>query len=146
MQCLKEYKDLGRLIEDEFYFVPEAIDNTAFKTAKEEDPDGINKARLIKAHENRDKEILKMKHDRPGMYGYILSKLSKESEDEIARHKNYVDFNRKKDPLELWKAIKDTHMVSTASKVEAIIKKTARSSYQKCQQGEFESRHGCGTW
>jgi len=41
--------------------------------------------------------------------------------------------------LSLWLAIKEIHLVTTTSKVEAIIKKTARTAYQKCAQGEFET-------
>jgi hypothetical protein len=73
------------------------------------------------------------------MYAYIMSKISKESLDEISRDKAFKQLELDRDPLDLWLMLKKMHMVSTVSKVETVIKKTARDDYRKCTQGEFES-------
>jgi len=65
----------------EKYYVPPSVDESEFDLKN--DANGINKARLIKAHEARDKKIREMKDERANMYGFILKKISKESLNEI---------------------------------------------------------------
>jgi hypothetical protein len=67
-----------------------------------------------------------MKVDRTSMYAYFLSKLSKESMDEVQGHTNWANIEATRDPLELWLVIKSTHQILTTSKVASIIKKTVR--------------------
>jgi hypothetical protein len=91
------------------------------------------------SQEARVKEVRNMEKDCTNIYGYLWSKLSKESEDEICRDPDYDKVDKARDPLELWKIIIKTHMTSTSSKVVSVVKKTARDEYQKCTQGEFMS-------
>ena len=121
--CLEKYKNLGRLIQDEAYYDPPAVDVTAYNLTV--DPYQIERSRMTKAYEARDKEIREMKKDRTGMYAYIMSKISKESLDEISRDKDFKQLEVDRDPLSLWLMLKKTHMVSTVSKVETIIKESA---------------------
>jgi len=72
------------------------------------------------------------------MYAYIMSKLSKESKDEVKRHENYDSFSVTNDPLELWITIKELHSVATGSKVKGVIKCKAWEEYALCKQGAFE--------
>jgi len=67
-----------------------------------------------------------MRIDCTSMFAYIVSKLSKESYNEVQGHKDWSKLELSRDPLELWKIIKTTHQILTTSKVAAIIKKTAR--------------------
>jgi hypothetical protein len=90
------------------------------------DPHDIEKGRLRKAHKRQDNEIDDMKVDRTSMYAYFLSKLSKESMDEVQGHTNWANIEATRDPLELWLVIKSTHQILTTSKVASIIKKTVR--------------------
>jgi hypothetical protein len=122
--CMEKYKHLGRIVEDEKYSKPPEIDRNAYNLNDE-----FDKTRLADAYKTRDKEIHKMNEDKPALFAYILSKISKESRDEIERHDKYKSFNGTKDPLELWLAIKQTHQTTTTSKVESIIKKTAKDEY-----------------
>jgi hypothetical protein len=73
------------------------------------------------------------------MYAYLLSKLSKESVDELNGHKNWSTIEASRDPLSLWKIIKECHQTLTTSKVTSVIKKTAREEYASCRQGAYES-------
>ena len=79
-----------------------------------------------------------MQIDRTSMYAYIISKLSKESLDEIQGDPNWGRIEAARDPLELWKVVKSTHQILTTSKVASVIKKTAREEYTACKQGTFE--------
>jgi hypothetical protein len=67
-----------------------------------------------------------MKIDRISMYAYLLSKLSKESVDELHGHRDWTTIESARDPLNLWKLIKECHQTLTMSKVASVIKKMAR--------------------
>jgi hypothetical protein len=97
------------------------------------------KAALIHAIKERATTIAKMRANRASMFAYILSKLSKESLDELKRHEKYAEIDEKVDPLLLWKVIKELHMVATSSKVTQVVMRKAREEYQSCKQGAFES-------
>jgi len=134
--CMEKYKNLGRLIHDEAYYQPPAIDTADYDLAN--DPHEVEKTRLREAYKRRDKEIADMLVDRTSMYAYIISKLSKESLDEIQGDKNWTVIEAARDPLQLWQVIKSTHQILTTSKVASVIKKTAREEYAACKQGAFE--------
>jgi hypothetical protein len=103
------------------------------------DPYDIHKGRLRKAHERRDKEIDDMAIDRASMYAYIMSKISKESRDEVARVEKWKEIEAERDPLRLWLAIRESHQTCSTSKVASVIKKSAREEYSACKQGIYES-------
>jgi hypothetical protein len=134
--CMEKYKNLGRLIVDEVYYIPPNVDVDDYDL--EDDPYEINKARLKEAYKHRDKEINDMKIDRTSMFAYLISKLSKESLDEIQGDSAWKTIESSRDPLELWRVIKATHQILTTSKVASVIKKTAREEYAACKQGAFE--------
>jgi len=79
----------------------------------------------------------KMKANKANLYGFILSKLSNESMDEIKRHEGFSEFNSTKDPLELWLAVKHIHRVDTNSLVQEFRKKSARDKYHRITQSQI---------
>jgi len=121
----EKYRNLGRIIEQEVYYVPPeiAFDPTTLDPAI--DPFGINKAAVLEQVKERLKQIDRMREDRPSLYAFIMSKLSRESEDELKRHDNYATFHEEQNPLELWKAIKELHLVTTTSKCASVVKQQA---------------------
>jgi len=134
--CLEKYKNLGRLIHDEAYYIPPTIDPTTYNLSN--DPHDIEKTRLREAYKRRDKEVADMEVDRTSMLAYIISKLSKESLDEVQGSKDWAKIEASRDPLALWLVVKSTHQILTTSKVASVIKKTAREEYAACKQGAFE--------
>ena len=81
---------------------------------KDDDADIISIYKTyLKAIKQRLKDITKMKSDRVSMYGYIRSKLSTESDNEVRRHPKFDEFNKEVCPLELWKGIKEKYLVIT---------------------------------
>jgi hypothetical protein len=64
-----------------------------------------------------------MRIDRISMFTYLISKLSKESVDELQGHKDWTSIEALRDPLRLWKIIKEYHQTLTTSKVASVIKK-----------------------
>eukprot|EP00557_Chaetoceros_sp_GSL56_P005694 CAMPEP_0176500028 /NCGR_PEP_ID=MMETSP0200_2-20121128/13286_1 /TAXON_ID=947934 /ORGANISM="Chaetoceros sp., Strain GSL56" /LENGTH=1532 /DNA_ID=CAMNT_0017898575 /DNA_START=170 /DNA_END=4768 /DNA_ORIENTATION=+ len=140
--CLEKYGKLGRLIALEKYWVPPAIDEKKYLV---KDKDGnmimteITKQTMIQDIKERSNLIAKMENSRDNMFAYMESKLSKESLDEVKRHKDYETVKGDVDPLGLWMIIKELHMVTTSSRVEAVVKRKAWEEYAMCKQGVFES-------
>jgi len=87
----------------------------------------------------RAKTINKLNTEKPQLYAFIMSKLSVESEDELKRHQSYSTFDDDKDPLGLWKALEQLHLVTTVSKNAAVVLQQAENDYMACHQGEFET-------
>jgi hypothetical protein len=117
--CLERYKNLGRLIIDEEYYVPPSIDVADFNLAN--DPYDVEKSRLCEAHKRKDKEINDMRIDRPSMLAYLISKISKESLDEVQGHKDWEVIDAERDPLKLWMVIKECHQTLTTLNVASVI-------------------------
>jgi len=93
-------------------------------------------------YRERSKAINKQEIEKPMLYAFIMSKLSTESEDEVKRHTNYSVFNSSKDPLQLWKAQEELHLVTSVTSVSknaAVVLLQAESDYMLCNQGEFET-------
>jgi hypothetical protein len=102
------------------------------------DPLGINKAALLEAVKNRIKKIDRMKDDRPSLYAFIFSKLSRELEDKIKRTEKYEVWSKERDPLSLWLALKDLHLITTISKNSAVIRTQVIEDYHSCRMQDFE--------
>jgi hypothetical protein len=134
--CQEKYNNLGQLIMDEQYYIPPAVDMALYDSTN--DPHDIEKGRLREAQKRRDKEIDDMHIDRTSMYAYLISKLSKESQDKIQGHADWEDIEKTRDLLKLWIVIKKCHQILTTSKVAAIIKTTAQEEDAACKQGPFE--------
>ena len=96
----EHYGDLGRIVNDEAYYVPPLIDPNLFgSTDPLIDTDGVNKATLLEANKDRIRAISKMQTDRASLYSFILSKISRESEDELKAHAKYPTLSSSLDPL-----------------------------------------------
>ncbi len=54
--CMERYKNLGRLIVDEQYYSPPAVDIKNFNLTN--DPHDIEKTRLQEAHKHHDKKLM----------------------------------------------------------------------------------------
>ena len=138
--CLEKYGNLGRLIEDNAYWMPDEIDEEKYEpqTGESEAQKEMRKIELQSTMKYRLSTINEMKRNRPNMYAYIYSKLSTESEDEIKREADFSTFSTEVDPLSLWKAVNKTHLISVASTSKTVMKRNAFSEYAKCKQGAFE--------
>jgi hypothetical protein len=135
--CMERYKNLGRLIMDEKYYEPAKVDTALYDLTN--DPHEVEMSRLWEAHKRRDKEIDDMRIDCTSMYAYLISKLSRETLDEVQWHADWASIEASRDPLQLWIVIKKCHQILTTSKVAVVIKKMAREEYAACKQGQFEN-------
>ena len=140
--CLEKFGKLGRLIDLEEYWMPPEIDKRKYLVKDNKTDDTVKeimKQTMIQDIKDRSNLIAKMESNRDNMFAYIESKLSKESLDEVKRHKDYDAAKREVDPLRLWLIVKELHMVTTSSRVEAVVKRKAWEEYAMCKQGVFES-------
>jgi len=101
------------------------------------DPYGIERARYVEDVKDYRKEMKEMKENRPKLYGLITQYLSEESRSEIKRQEKYEEIDEAADPEGLWKLVEETHMVNSISKVEAVTKLYARTTYYSMRQGAY---------
>ena len=128
---------LGDIIEQKVYTVPPlpvADMSIVNSTMRDE---------VLKSDfRERAKLLSKIDSEKPMLYAFIVSKLSVDSEDELKRHVNYATFNTSKDPLQLWLALKQLHLVTTVSKNAAFVLRQAEKDFMVCTQGEYEKIQG----
>jgi Zinc knuckle len=132
--CMERYGDLGRIIKDEKYYEPPAVDISKYDSAND-----LVKELIKDRLKQREVDIASMRRNQTQMYAYIMSKLSKESRDELEREEAFKTHSASKDPLALWKDVKKVHMVSSVSKIDAVVKKTAKDDYMRCLMNEHKS-------
>ena len=137
--CLEKYGDLGRLIEDDEYFVPPIVNKADHFFPPNDDSESEDDGDVLEIYhqgyfesvKQRIKNIAKMKLQQSSMYGYIWSKLSIESDNEVRRHARYAAFSREICSLGLWLAVKESHLVTTASRDVRVIKHNAAQEYRR---------------
>jgi len=135
--ALKNYGQLGKLIKLGKYFEPEEPNNLDYDLVN--DPYGVNKTTYLEDMKEYRKEMIKMRNERPKLYALILQYLSEESLEEIKRSDTFEAIDEETDPLRLWLLVEETHKVNSISKVEAVTKMAARTTYQGMRQGAYES-------
>ena len=128
---------LGKLIKLGKYFEPEEPNNLDYDLVN--DPYGVNKTTYLEDMKEYRKEMIKMRNERPKLYALILQYLSEESLEEIKRSDIFEAIDKETDPLRLWLLVEETHKVNSISKVEAVTKMAARTTYQGMHQGAYES-------
>ncbi len=121
---MEKYKNLGQIIVDEKYYEPPEVDESKYDLTNELCK--IQKGSRREAYKRRDKEIDDMKIDQTSLLTYLISNICKESLDKLQGHKDWESMEKSRDPLELWKRIKESHQALTMSKVASVIKKIAR--------------------
>ncbi len=135
--CMVKYEHLGTCIQTgQYYEPPEVITNTYVKA---QDPNGFILESLKSQIKSRQSEIADMQRKRPGMYGYIITTLSIESEDKIKSDPGYDAFNLAKDPLALFNSISKHHGSGAGHISKEFGKSGARSEYLHLKQMSFES-------
>jgi hypothetical protein len=82
--------------------VHEDPDDVASPTVKNE----VGREQMKADVKERSTQKPKMRADRAKMYAYLLSKLSKESLDELKRNEKFQQVEQSVCPLSLWKVIK----------------------------------------
>jgi hypothetical protein len=108
--ALRQYKDLGHMIELEDYYVPPLIadpDMDAFDDYN--DPHGAHRAIYVERLKMREKAVFEMECNRTSLYAVIWGQLSSESEEAVKQAEDWDEIETSKDPLRLYLRILATH-------------------------------------
>ncbi len=136
-KALREYGDLGRLIDAGKYYSAEPPEPTDYDLVN--DPYRLNRATFLEQQKLYMRHWEDMIYDRPKLYAMIWQHLSQESKEEVKRSQDYELIKNTSDAQGLWQIIEETHKVITISRIAAVMKKSARKEYQLMHQGPYES-------
>ncbi len=134
--ALKEYGHLGKLIDLDRYYEPPMPKKADFNTLPDADDNKMMYQEAIKGYTRIKNDMLSQQ---PKLYGMICQYLSAESMDEVKHDANYKQFSVEKNPEQLWAAIVRTHKVHSISKVDGVVKRSARKEYLQTRQEGYES-------
>jgi hypothetical protein len=143
LKATYEYGNLARIIETPGagYWVPEASypgDPLIYNAAEDSFERQMERAKVIKSSEARDKFIEDMKADRPALFALIFAHLTPASEHKVKEEAAWDAVFAARDPLELWKLISKTHIAPTTGQTE-IDKMSIRRIYSGLAQGKSET-------
>lgn len=139
LYAMKEFGDLGLLIENEQYYVPEEIEIPDADTfSAENDPGGFKAHHYKTLIAERCKLMRSMENKRLQLFSVILGQLSTESKTRIRQLPKWTKVVETKDPLALWKLVVRVH--GTGSKGQKSLDyKNVRDTYNALRQGPTES-------
>ena len=138
LYAMREYKDLGRIIDTLEYYVPPDVVIPAEVLTPETDPGGF-KAHAIRAQvTERFKYITAMESNRSSLYSVILGQLSTESTARIKQSTEWTSIEESRDPLRLWKLVMETHTAGVAGEGRRDYK-NVRDAYALLKQGATET-------
>ena len=101
---------------------------------KADDPGGIMKADI-----NFRNQRAAIKHEeairnRPKIFASLMEKITQSSIDRLSGHINMDELLERKDPLELWLAIIETHEYDADNEAAVIIGSRVRNEYNSIKQ------------
>ena len=144
--ALRQFKDLGHMIELEEYFLPPDIDvpeRDAFD--EHNDPHGGHSAIYVERLKMREKAIYEMERNRTSLYAVIWGQLSSESEEAVKQADDWDEIEISKDPLRLYLRILATHRTANTG-FGLQDRRKARDEYHRVRQfgnetiSEFKAR------
>jgi len=134
-----EYGELGRVVETLQYPVFPPVHYNAEDLSKANDPHGIKKKAVEQRVANQVKDENECQKNKVKLYALIWSHMSTESRDIVKQHSSYESLSQAKEPLDLMKAIIDTHRFTRPTTVGAISRRDARDQYHATMMGFYES-------
>ena len=138
----REYPLLASFFRTEVYYVPppieEGVQYVAEELNPEQDPFGLRRLEIAEEIKARLKEISIANTAKPALFSVIFGQLSAESEQVVRQHDDWELISHRDNPLMLWLAIRDTHVVNAVGQAQ-LDRMTAREQYNRLRMGENES-------
>ena len=138
----REYPLLASFFRTEQYFVPppiqEGVQYELEELEPDQDPFGLRRSEIVNEISNRLKHIDKANSQKPSLFSVIWGQLSPASEQMVMQHQTWPQIAWRDNPLLLWLAIRDTHVVQAIGQGQ-IDRMTAREQYGRLRQGALES-------
>ena len=138
VRMLHDYGYSAMFLKTDQYYSPPMVTLGEGVDAEDFDEDPILRLRVEQEVKNRENAIAKVNADKPGMFAFIKSTLSPESEERVRQHNNWALVEPEDNPLELWRAIKATHIVNAVGNATTD-RAAARDHYYRLQQGPTET-------
>lgn len=137
--ALRQFKDLGHMIELEDYYVPPEVEEPDADAFDEyNDPHGAKRAIYVERLKMREKAIYEMERNRTSLYAVIWGQLSSESEEAVKQADDWDEIELSKDPLRLYRRVLATHRTAnTGFGIQDRLK--AREEYFRIRQNSNES-------
>ena len=112
--ALREYGDLGRVVEDLQYFeIPEIPVPNDDSLAPQNDPHGFRALEIRNLMTDRTKRMSKMESQNIQLYSVIWNQLSLESKAKVQESEHFAETETAKDPLRLWLLVCERHLVGS---------------------------------
>ena len=126
----EQYEDPPDPVQKEMYSEEEL--------SKKNDTYGLLRLQLQEEVKERVKVLSQIALDKKRLFAVMWGQLSPESEQIIMQHAEWAAISAKDDPLQLWKAIKDTHVVTATGQV-ILDRMSARDQYTRLRQDARET-------
>ena len=127
---------LGSCIEKLVYELPADIVYDKAKLKDDVMYKKIVETRVVK----REEVLTRLEENKPRLYHAILSILSSEGEEAARKHKNFKSkAEGTKDPLELWRIVRETHLVPSNNPDVDTVKMQCRAKYACVKMSDFET-------
>jgi hypothetical protein len=143
----REYPSLSSIFTVGEYVEPPPIivsdaEDAAYRPeqlSQKNDPYGILKAQVQEEVRERVKKINIMQDKKKSLFAVIWGQLSPESEQIVMQHEYWAEFIADhSDPLKLWQAVEDTHVIA-ATGIALLDKRKARRNYDSLRQDPDET-------
>ena len=132
--ALREYGDLGRMIEDlEYFDIPEVEVPDDDSLSPQNDPHGFRALQIRNLMTDRTKRMSRMESQKTQLYSVIWNQLSLESKAKVQESEHFGNTETAKDPLRLWLLVCETHLVGRETH-KIVNYKNLRDQYNKLRQ------------
>jgi len=131
--ALEKCPIIGNIIEDKQYEDFEDVEPDDDELA--DDPHGIKMRELQERVSQKVKKQAAAEQEKTKLFGIMIGTLSRESEQRLMQLETWDNIKHSRDPLNLWKAITDTHIGANTGN-NAVDKETARRRYNNVFQGQ----------
>ena len=137
--ALREYGDLGRMIEDlEYFEIPEVEVPNDDSLSPDNDPHGFRALQIRNLMTDRTKRMSRMEAQKTPLYSVIWNQLSLESKAKVQESELFAVTETSKDPLRLWLLVCERHLVGRETH-KIINYKNLRDQYSKLRQNSTMS-------
>src|SRR5690606_24671639 len=123
-------------IEDGKKYVPKAVEASDYTIQGAST--AVNSALEVNAHTHRQKLIQKLAEDDPKVYRSIVGDLTPAALLDLRPHPDWIKAETDQDPVELWRIIKETHLVlgkDDSEQLKILEKKRHQKLFDSFQQG-----------
>ena len=103
------------------------------------DPLGIKRDKLRETIKIIAKKEHMLEENKPRVYAIVKRPLSRESLARVQSHESYVEAEKNRDPLELWRIVIGVHLLNTRELDVQVAKRRAQEAFNQCHMMFYEN-------